>query len=1180
MKTMPVAKPCVRFVNIGIVRLFILSLTLVLIGGNFSKAAPVPPSNNASAPYLGLYEWSLKSGLCQSRTQWMATSMNRNTLWIEDFLATDSWASLEGDSYEFNLAAQFLRDNPGSSFVLTVGLLPGSGNTPLSGTSLANGAAGDYNSYFAALAQNLVTAGIASRTIIRLGHEFNGNWYAWQVDTDTDAHNYAAYWQQVVPAMHAVSGASGLKFCWNGAIVWDSYNVADAYPGNAYVDYVGCDIYDRSYDSDTYPYPGGDSQADILQRQENAWADNAGTGNNGLGWWANLANTNGKPFSIPEWGTWGLGGDGSGGGDDTYFIQQMYNYIQDPANNVAFHVYFDVWAGDGNHQLSQSPSEGPTNFPNSAALFEQLFAAPPLTVNNDIGTTGLTGACTAFTATGAGNGFLAGGTSDNFHFASQAITGDTLFIGQITSMSTSTGQSGLMIRQGTGTGDPYAALYLSNGNLIFQSRTTADGAAAQNFVVGSITTPIWLKMLRTGNVISGYQSRDGLNWTFAGSQTVSMTTAAYAGVAVGSGSTSVLNSTGIANVNNPDIAADVYNTTTSTETFLTPAITSAIFLDSAATSGVTQTGNWYLSGTQANLYGGTMLTAYYPSTPSTLTFAPTIPTTGQYDVYFTAPGNYQDGDQTPVTITSTNGTTTGTFNEQSNDGLWVYQGTYNFAAGTSGTYAISNGSSPGGYGYVSADGVMFVPVPLAAIAPPTGLAATPADGLVNLTWTAVTGASSYHIKRSTTSGGPYTTLASPTTANYADTSAVDGTTYYYVVSAVTGGGGESVNSTQVGATPAAGGSLPSGWTDADIGGPSPAGSASYSGGVFTVNGGGSDIWYGSDQFNFAYESGTGDQTLITRVTGLTYTSSTAKAALMFRDSTANNAIYVLLDVKPGSNGIEFYARESAGANATWIAGGSPGVTLSPTTPIWIKLAKSGTTYTAYYSTSVSTPTSWTSIGSATVSLSNSTYLTGLGVCSVDNGTRATGSFDNVSFSSGVPGSVNTVTQGTTTASSIAMSWTAATNATGYNIWVQSSAGGSGTTIPVTGTSYTLTGLTSNTWYWISLQGTNSSGGGSWTGTYSFQTNASTPAPGSVDTVTQGTTTASSIAMSWTAATNATGYNIWVQSSAGGSGTTIPVTGTSYTLTGLTSDTWYWISLQGTNSSGGGSWTGTYSFQTN
>src|SRR5580700_4069620 len=84
---------------------------------------------------------------------------------------------------------------------------------------------------------------------------------------------------------------------------------------------------------------------------------------------------------------------------------------------------------------------------------------------------------------------------------------------------------------------------------------------------------------------------------------------------------------------------------------------------------------------------------------------------------------------------------------------------------------------------------------------PMGLAATPGNAQVSLTWTASASASSYHLKRSTTSGAE-TQISAPTSTNYTDTGLTNGTKYFYDVSAVNSGG-ESANSPEVSATPVA-----------------------------------------------------------------------------------------------------------------------------------------------------------------------------------------------------------------------------------------------------------------------------------------------------------------------------------------------------------------------------------------
>ena len=89
-----------------------------------------------------------------------------------------------------------------------------------------------------------------------------------------------------------------------------------------------------------------------------------------------------------------------------------------------------------------------------------------------------------------------------------------------------------------------------------------------------------------------------------------------------------------------------------------------------------------------------------------------------------------------------------------------------------------------------------------ALAPPAGLKATPGNARASLTWSASSGATAYHVKRATTSGGPYTQVSAPSSTSYTDSSLTNGTTYYYVVSALAAAG-ESANSAQVSAAPAA-----------------------------------------------------------------------------------------------------------------------------------------------------------------------------------------------------------------------------------------------------------------------------------------------------------------------------------------------------------------------------------------
>jgi fibronectin type 3 domain-containing protein len=94
--------------------------------------------------------------------------------------------------------------------------------------------------------------------------------------------------------------------------------------------------------------------------------------------------------------------------------------------------------------------------------------------------------------------------------------------------------------------------------------------------------------------------------------------------------------------------------------------------------------------------------------------------------------------------------------------------------------------------------------------PASGLSATGGNGVVNLSWTAPTGAVSYNIYRGSSSGGE-TLLTNVTTTTYSDTSVSNGQGYYYDVTALNGNlapiPAESAASNEVVAAP---GKLPAG----------------------------------------------------------------------------------------------------------------------------------------------------------------------------------------------------------------------------------------------------------------------------------------------------------------------------------------------------------------------------------
>jgi len=88
--------------------------------------------------------------------------------------------------------------------------------------------------------------------------------------------------------------------------------------------------------------------------------------------------------------------------------------------------------------------------------------------------------------------------------------------------------------------------------------------------------------------------------------------------------------------------------------------------------------------------------------------------------------------------------------------------------------------------------------PPAQASVPSGLSAKTGRNQVTLYWNGSAQTSSFNVKRSSSSGGPYALIASTAGTSYTDEGLAGGT-YYYVVSGV-GSSGESVNSIEVSAT--------------------------------------------------------------------------------------------------------------------------------------------------------------------------------------------------------------------------------------------------------------------------------------------------------------------------------------------------------------------------------------------
>jgi len=193
------------------------------------------------------------------------------------------------------------------------------------------------------------------------------------------------------------------------------------------------------------------------------------------------------------------------------------------------------------------------SFNDSNPVYFEVTAQPLPTpwLDRDVGEVGMVGSATysngTFTVQGAGSDIY--GTADGMHFVYQPLSGDGTIVARVVSLQSAGNypKAGVMIRETLGEGSTNAymldfnfAYYGGNPYIIFSERATTGGSTNQSANT-YMARPNWVKVVRSGNLYSGYVSVDGVNWTQYGSTvTISMATNVYVGLAVTGNDTSSL----------------------------------------------------------------------------------------------------------------------------------------------------------------------------------------------------------------------------------------------------------------------------------------------------------------------------------------------------------------------------------------------------------------------------------------------------------------------------------------------------------------------------------------------------------------------------------------------------------------------------------------------------------------
>jgi len=613
--------------------------------------------------------------------------------------------------------------------------------------------------------------------------------------------------------------------------------------------------------------------------------------------------------------------------------------------------------GSGNYLAGLAATTG-TAGATTPATFASVSLAAVTTPPQNICASGFTCADIGGPGVPAGNQLYSNGTwtvqasgdiwsvYDEFRYAYQnfpgsggAANGDGTFSARVVSQA-NVGpwtRSGVMIRSGTDPQAPYYGVFATpQHGVVVQWRGSQ--AALTSQVVGPATTaPVWVKASRYTDTAHGvvyysaYSSTDGVTWT------------------------------------------------------LVPGSTVALNLPGQLVAGLASDAN---SSTNLTISTFDNVTQGAPQAPPNL-----------------CPGTWACADIGGALPVGTDGLSSGTWSETGGGGdIWGTADAFHFvsqALAADGTVTAHVTSQQNTSVWAKA-GVMMRATSDPG-SPYYGVFVTPGNGIA-VQWRATQGGSSSQLVTSGTvpaylmvgrytSGGQiyYTAYTSPDGSTW---TAIPGSTQVLGMTGALQAGiaitshnqgtasAVTLDSVAVAAgEPVPPGGCPSAWSCADIGTVAPgAGGQTLSGGTWTIQGGGSDIWGTTDSFHYTWQPLAADGSISAQVVSQTNTSAWAKAGLMMRASTDPGAPYYAVFVTPG-NGIAVQWRQTQ-------AGSSSQTTTTGTVPVYLQITRTGTTFSAATSTDGVT---WTLVPGSTKSLANlsGALLRGFAVTSHNTGQLGT-----------------------------------------------------------------------------------------------------------------------------------------------------------------------------------------------
>lgn len=495
------------------------------------------------------------------------------------------------------------------------------------------------------------------------------------------------------------------------------------------------------------------------------------------------------------------------------------------------------------------------------------------------------------------------GTTDSFRLMTQNTSGDTQVTAQVTTSTAN--QTGIILRQNNDPKSPYYAAFITpNNGLTVQYRKTFGGATTVLNTTTLPGLPGYIGIQRNGDTFQAAVSGDGNIFTLAQGTTITFTmpTQLMTGLAVASGTAGTQKSATITSViiGSPTVFQPPASANPCPAGWICQDIGNPLITGDQSLSGSTFT----LKGAGDDIWNSKDAFHYvWQSVPADATINARVISQTNTDPWA----------KTGLMMRLNTGDAAANYSvfvTPSNGILVQYR---DFSGYTSSQKTETVGTVPQ-YLQIGRLGNTFT-------------AYTSTDGV---NWTFIPGST---ITLDSMSG----TLLVGMAVTSHNGAALSTATY------------DSVNITNSAPTPP--NICPAGWSCEDIGFPTPPGDQIFSNNTWTIDGGGGDIWDTIDSFRYVYQNLAGDGAVSSRIVSQSNSNAWAKAGIMVRLTHDQSAPYYAILTTPVNGTVIQYRLTQGGPSSQIVAS-------ITTSPLYVRIERTGTTYSASISTN---NTSWTPI---------------------------------------------------------------------------------------------------------------------------------------------------------------------------------------------------------------------------